>query len=347
MKNVSNTRMGGVKLLLLGCVIALGVSQFSKIEEPQLKINGISLVASGTPLLDSAISPIIHVAANHAALMPFGFMKSLDDTMILHNSNRHWYGETVEGILQYGKLLKQNNIALMIKPQIWVSQGEFTGDISMHSEKEWIAFEKQYSAFILTYAQAAADLDAELFCIGTELKVAVNKRPTYWKSLIHEVRKIYKGKITYAANWDSYTTVSFWEDLDYIGVDAYFPLSDRKTPTTEECKLGWQTHKEKLKSLATRENKKILFTEYGYCSTDYAAHEPWNPPRGEVNLEAQTNGLEALHQEFWQEDWFAGGYVWKWFHDHKKSGGHGQSRFTPQNKPAEEILKLSMQKAKQ
>ena len=248
--------------------------------------------------------------------------------------------------MQYGELLKLNNISLMIKPQIWVSHGVFTGDISMNSDKEWLAFEKQYSEFILTYAKAASDLEAELFCIGTELKTVVRERPLYWKSLIKDVRKIYKGKITYAANWDSYDAVTFWKDIDYIGVDAYFPLCNSKTPTSDECKLGWQRHKEKLKSLAASENKKILFTEYGYCSTDYAAKEPWNPPRGKVNLEAQKNALKALHNEFWKEDWFAGGYIWKWYHDHENSGGHEQSRFTPQNKPAEEVLKISMQKGR-
>ena len=31
--------------------------------------------------------------------------------------------------------------------------------------------------------------------------------------------------------------------------------------------------------------------------------------------------LQALFEEFWHEDWFAGGFVWKWFHNYDKSGG--------------------------
>ena len=74
---------------------------------------------------------------------------------------------------------------------------------------------------------------------------------------------------------------------------------------------------------------------------DYTAHKPWLVDRNEdqVNLVAQVNAKKAIFAEFWDEDWFAGGYVWKWFIDYKKSGGEADNRFTPQNKPAQEIIK--------
>jgi hypothetical protein len=59
----------------------------------------------------------------------------------------------------------------------------------------------------------------------------------------------------------------------------------------------------------------------------------------QVNFEAQKNTTQALLETFWNEDWFAGGFVWKWFHHHERSGGENDSQFTPQNKPAEAILK--------
>ena len=58
-----------------------------------------------------------------------------------------------------------------------------------------------------------------------------------------------------------------------------------------------------------------------------------------MNLEAQTNGLQAIHNQFWNEEWFAGGFLWKWFHAHDRAGGEENNRFTPQNKPAEKRLK--------
>ena len=58
-----------------------------------------------------------------------------------------------------------------------------------------------------------------------------------------------------------------------------------------------------------------------------------------MNLEAQKNATEAIYNQFWKEDWFAGGFIWKWFVDHEKVGGKKNNRFTPQNKPTEELLK--------
>ena len=58
-----------------------------------------------------------------------------------------------------------------------------------------------------------------------------------------------------------------------------------------------------------------------------------------INLEAQTNITQALFETFWHEDWFAGGFIWKWFHDYENSGGKNNNQFTPQNKPVEQTLK--------
>ena len=74
---------------------------------------------------------------------------------------------------------------------------------------------------------------------------------------------------------------------------------------------------------------------------DYAGKEPWITTRGgaNVNLEAQANATQAVFETFWEEDWFAGGFVWKWFIYHERSGGIENDRFTPQNKPAQEVIK--------
>ena len=87
--------------------------------------------------------------------------------------------------------------------------------------------------------------------------------------------------------------------------------------------------------------KLVLFTEFGYRSIDFTGRKPWSTDRsmGAVNLEAQTNATQAFFETFWKEDWIAGGFLWKWHHDHEIAGGKDNSRCTPQNKPAEQIIK--------
>ena len=97
----------------------------------------------------------------------------------------------------------------------------------------------------------------------------------------------------------------------------------------------------KIEGLSDAVESPVLFTEYGYRSMDYNAHKPWlvDRTKEDVNLEAQVNATQVILEEFWNEDWFAGGYVWKWFIFHDKVGGKENNRFTPQNKPAEQTLK--------
>ena len=147
--------------------------------------------------------------------------------------------------------------------------------------------------------------------------------------------------MTYAANWDEYKRTPFSNQLDYIGIDAYFPISDEKTPTLEQSMKGWKTHVPTIKALSDKEQKPILFTEYGYRSVDYSGKEPWRYDRSmtEVNLQAQVNITKALYETFWDKEWFAGGFLWKWFVNYSQSGGETNNQFTPQNKPVEKIIK--------
>ena len=131
--------------------------------------------------------------------------------------------------------------------------------------------------------------------------------------------------------------------LDYIGVDGYFPVSESKTPPINEIKAGWSQWKNEMKTLSDSVNKKILFTEFGYRSVDFSGKEPWNSDQTlkDVNLKAQSNLFNVIFEELWNEEWFAGGYLWKWFIDHERVGGFDNHMFTPQNKPAESIIRAN------
>ncbi len=305
------------------------------------KINGVSFVASSDKIDTAHIQPVVDVQSNYVALMPFGFIKNLNSPKITHNTDKQWFGETEKGLLQYAKSFQKFGIKIMVKPQIWVWNGEYTGLLEMDTEEKWSELELSYTEFILTYAKASELLNADILCIGTELEKFVSQRPKYWLELIEKIRTIYKGKLTYASNWDEFKRVTFWSELDFIGVDAYFPLSTERLPTVEELEIGWKPYKQEISNTHKQYKKPILFTEFGYRSVDYTGKEPWKSDHieGKVNLEVQVNGLQAIYNEFWKEDWFAGGFIWKWFHKHKQSGGKNNNRFTPQNKPAEELLR--------
>ena len=326
-----------IKFLLVFCVIFLQVESKSQSK----KINGISFVASRSAIDSKHVKPVLAVNGNYVALMPFGFFRDIKNPNIIYNSNRQWFGETRKGLEHYAKEFKKSNVKIMIKPQLWISRGLYTGYLEPTTEEQWKILEDSYEKFILEFAEIAENTKADILCIGTELEKFVAKRSSYWNGLIEKIKKIYKGELTYAANWDEFKRVPFWNQLDYIGVDAYFPLSDKKTPTVLDFEKGWKPHKQSIKNIQQKFNKPILFTEYGYRSVDFNGKKPWesNRLKGSVNLEAQVNATQAIHNQFWKEDWFAGGFIWKWFHNHENVGGKSNNRFTPQNKPTEALIK--------
>lgn len=325
------------KFLLFVSIIFL---QFS-CKSQSNKINGVSFVAARDSISIKHITPVLKSNSNYVTLMPYSFIRNIETPKIEFNTNREWFGESENGLLQYAKEFQKVGVKLMVKPHLWLRRGGFTGDLKPNSEENWKILENSYRSYILTYARAAQELKAEMLCIGTELEQFVLNRPKYWQQLIKEIRTIYKGKLTYAANWDEFKKVPFWSELDFIGIDAYFPLSDKKLPTVADLELGWQPHKNEVIRIQKQFKKPVIFTEFGYRSIDFTGKKPWDSNRiqGNVNLQAQVNGLQAIHNQFWNEEWFAGGFVWKWFHRHDKVGGIENNRFTPQNKPAEELIR--------
>lgn len=305
------------------------------------KINGVSFVGSREEVTQAHVDPLLKIHANYAAVMPFGFMPDPNSPELTFNTDRQWYGETRRGAKQYIDLLHKNGVQVMLKPQIWIWQGAFTGDMIMPSNEDWSTLEKSYEDFILMYAKLAEETKCSVYCIGTELDEFIKNRPEFWNNLIEKVRQVYHGKLTYAANWDEYGRTPFWDQLDFVGVNAYFPLCEKQNPTVETLTAGWQPWKVKLKQLSKDMSKPILFTEFGYRSMDYTGKKPWLVDRNKenVNLKAQADATQVIFDEFWSEDWFAGGFVWKWFIHHDRAGGYADNRFTPQNKPAESVIR--------
>ncbi|MEN8835281.1 MAG: glycoside hydrolase [Polaribacter sp.] len=321
-------------ILILGIFLSISSKILSQ------KINGLSFVASREPINQQHITPVLKTNSNYVALMPYSIIRDKAIPKIEFNTKGEWFGETENGLLQYANEFQKSGIHIMVKPHIWLRRGGFTGNLKPNTEEGWKLLESSYRKYILTYAKAAEQLKAGLLCIGTELKEFVLNRPNYWSSLIKEIRSIYSGKLTYAANWDEYKRLSFWGELDFIGIDAYFPLSASKTPTILELEESWDIHKSAILAIQQKFKKPVLFTEFGYRSIDYNAKRPWEFSRTQdkVNLNAQTNALQAIYNQFWGEDWFAGGFLWKWFHNHEFVGGLKNNRFTPQNKPAEVLI---------
>ena len=299
-------------------------------------IKGMSIVAPVKAIDSNALLPIIDINANSIAVMPYAFCSPVNPE-IKYNHKGQWWGESDEGVIGCIKLAHNKNLSVMLKPHLWIGHGIYTGAFNLSTETEWKIWEDSYQRYMLHFAAIADSMKAEIFCIGTELGACIKVRPQFWSLFIDTLKQTYHGKLTYAANWDDYKNFPFWEKLDYIGIDAYFPLSTNEKPSINTLREGWNKYRDELEKISLKHKRPILFTEYGYRNVDYNTAEPWKENEGKQNNEAQSNAFEAFYQTFAGKKWFAGGFVWKWYADsfHRPR----EIDFTPQNKPAAKVIK--------
>jgi hypothetical protein len=334
----------GWLLVAASCFAADGTAAEVDAPTPE-RHRGVSWVAGPREVRAQDLEPLVANGVNWIVQTPFGWQERIDSpTVKLVTSGRVYWGERDEGLEVTTRLAKERGIKTLLKPHIWISraEGKWRSDIAMGSDEDWRAWFDSYGTFILHYARLAERLGIEALCIGTELRQTVIAKPDEWRRLIVEIRKVYSGQLTYAGNWwREFQEVAFWDELDYIGIQAYFPLGEDSRPSVESLKRGWAVHLGDIVAVHERFGKPVLFTEIGYKSAPGSTVEPWKWPTredlrsGPVDLDLQANAYRAFFEVFWNERWFAGVYFWKWF-PQPLEGRDGD--FTPQGKPAEKVM---------
>lgn len=335
------------------CLILLACSEKSNVEGvpksiliPNVeKMAGFSLEMPPDSIPPNSMEGIVELGGKWVALIPYSIIRE-GRAEVEYNHHGMWWGESLIGTSECIKMANKSGLKTMLKPHVWIIGQGWPGKFDLKSEEQWLMWESSYRSYILEFAKVAQEQKVDLFCIGTEFRIAVVKREQFWRKLIKEVREIYKGKITYASNWDNYQNVNFWNELDYIGTDAYFPLSKHKEPNLQKLLSGWKKEGDKLKAFSEKWKKQIIFTEYGFRSIDYpSAFHNKDKSKLKPNMNNQKNAYQAFFQTIWMEDWFLGGFLWKWqFRD--EIGGENDTDYTPQNKPAANVIQKYYEKAR-
>lgn len=194
-------------------------------------------------------------------------------------------------------------------------------------------------------AELVVEEKIPLFVIGTELVTSV-KHESQWRALIKTLRAaVAKSSVnvefTYGSNWDPGPGhVSWWDAVDLIGVDAYYPVAKHPSPTAAELAAGWAPIVADLSAIsAAHGGKRVLLVEVGYTTTDACAMG--NHAGGAPSLEAQASAYEAVFAALAGQPFYAGVFFWDW-ESNPYGGGRcdtGDFSFTPAGKPAAAVLK--------
>jgi hypothetical protein len=288
------------------------------------------------------------------------------------------------------------------------STATLTGNGNTYADGDWRAYynpgsvaqgiaflQSYYTTVLAPLAQVAQEVGAAVFDIGTEMDQLTG--PAYqatWDTIISDIKNIYTGKLTYSAigddnlsSWqygnyadanitnppsagtgDIGTQVSFWNQLDYVGIDDYSALSNAddsslngSDPTLQQLVNAWetaftddgngtptdgtaeQTNGQSLiqyyESIATETGKPLLFTELGYNSAPDAASQPFFT--SDTGSSSYDPALQAeLYQAFfqaWQADGntaLQGVWFWNWEPNPATVGAGTDPSWTPQDNAA-------------
>jgi hypothetical protein len=321
--------------LLLATLLLAACSAAPRIPLAE-KQRGMSFAAArpprhyGTDSSAQSLRKLQAMGVNWISITPFGFHR---DTPELRWGGNVW--ESEDSLVAVTKQAHGLGIRVLLKPHVW-SRNEKA--MESWTDDDWRRYLASYERFIEHYATVGRDAGVDAISVGNEQKLASRFEPE-WRQIIARVRTIYKGPLTYGANFDEIFHVRFWDALDWIGVSAYFPLVDAPRPSREELVRAWQPIVERLAQLSREQRKPIVFTEIGYRSVEGAAWRQWELPRNApVNLQVQATAYEAFFEAVWPQPWLAGAYPWKWF-SHPEHSGPEDDEFEIENKPAEQVVR--------
>ncbi len=260
---------------------------------------------------------------NSVALVPYGFCRE-GSTEVRFNGRRTWEKDTA--LRELTALAHERGMSVLLKPQVWVPRG-FPGDIEFPTHRETQAWFSGYEAFLNHYANLARRIGADLFCVGVEFSRLVCHEEE-WRRLIGLAREWYSGPLIYAANWgEEFESVRFWDALDYIGLNNYYPLPDD---------LSTGRVVERVEQVHHLYHRPVLFPEAGFPSLEVPHREPWDETPRPISLSEQARCYEAVFRGFYHQPWFRGVYWWKI--GSNGFGGPQDGSHTPWGKPAMDVI---------
>jgi hypothetical protein len=302
----------------------------------------------GTPYTAALLDELVRMGVTWVSITPFGRIWSLQSTDITMDFEAP-YEDNRAAIARFVEQAHARGIRVLLIPHLWVwSEVGWRGEIDPGTPEGWRDYQRSYHDFVLAWARDAAAAEIDAFSIGVECKSWSGRFGGFWAALIDDVRAAFPGWLTYSGNWDEVDDVIFWDRLDLIGINAFYPLAHHDGASFEEYLEGARQARDGVARLSEALDMPVLFVEIGYTTRRDAAVEPWLWPDGMSDVayseEEQARALEASLDAFLPEEWFAGFFVWRYYANLDDVSQEAIWGFSPHGKVGEPMLRalLSM-----
>jgi hypothetical protein len=240
---------------------------------------GFSLFVYGNPedfieRSEEILDHLVTLNVNALSLTFFLYQDSWTASVIYEDDNQTLNSENLKA---FAAAAHEREIAVTLRPLLeeesLIPDGRWRGSIEPSDIEGWF---NSYSSILMKYAALAEESGVEALSVGAELQ-SLEPYASYWASLIDSVRESYSGAITYSFNWNSpsQTLLELTSLLDFIGIDAFYPLGAPSGASTETLIAAWQPWLEQVHALHVTSGKPIVFSEIGTRSQPGSYQAPW------------------------------------------------------------------------
>lgn len=293
----------------------------------------------GSPAFERCLDEAVRLGATWISLTPFGRAWDLKATGI-DKSFELPLLENQRGMRKAIKQAHARGLRVQLVPHLWVESGGWRAEIDPETEEGWRRFAESYRSYVLTWARFAQAEHVDMLAVGVELRswVTTTHAPTFFP-VLRDVRAAYSGLLTYAANWDDADQTVIWSELDVIGINAFYPLTERAAASDAELERGGLEVAKKVKALAEMWQRPVVFNEFGYTARPDPALRPWEWPDRmsgvKVDARAQAAAYRGLLSGVLHEPTLAGGFVWRLYADPDDLSQEAEWGFSPRGREAE------------
>lgn len=267
--------------------------------------------------------------ANFVIFAPSGLQDTPQSESICYTSDATMTDDELKLMIHYAQSL---GLRVALKPTANCKNGTWRAHINFFDEDvpcepKWGNWFDSYMDFQCHYARIAREMGCEMHIAGCEM-VMSERREAEWRRTISEIRKEFKGLVSY--NTDKYQehNVSWWDCVDVISSSGYYPVMD------------WENQLDRIEAVVHRFHKPFFFAEAGCMSVAGSPDVPndWTV-KGVVDLNGQADWYRTMFEACAKRDWVLGYALWSWTHDlYDASQAVARRDYELYAKPAEKIV---------
>lgn len=267
--------------------------------------------------------------ADFIILVPGGLQDTPQSEKIDYTSDRTMKDSELKQMIDYAYTL---GLRVALKPTVNCKNGTWRAHINFFDEDvpcepKWGNWFSSYMEFQNHYARIAQEMGCEMHIAGCEMVMA-ERRTDEWRQTIAEIRKYFKGLVSY--NTDKYQehNVAWWDCVDVISSSGYYPIDD------------WDRQLDRIEPVVAKFQKPFFFAETGCMSVAGSKYVPndWSV-RGRIDLLGQSDWYRAMFDACQKRGWVRGFALWSWTDKlYNESEGARRGDYELYAKPSERVV---------